>query len=140
MQTISVTLTVYHDGQFFLAVFEMRDDTGCRAARRVFAMPPSGPEIYELVLKAYGALSFSASLPDTAELKAIAQNPKRRQREAVRAQQQAVPSTYAQAALQVQREASGIIARHERTQEKREREREQFALRTQKKKKKHRGH
>ena len=140
MRSTSVILSLYHDGQFFAAVFETRDETGCRAARRVFAMPPSEPEILEFVLHDYAALEFSDSLPGSEVLLPTAQNPKRRQREASRAQQQATPSTRAQAALQAQREANGAAAKHLRAENKREREQAQFALRMQKKKEKRRGH
>ena len=139
MFTTSLILTVYYDGQFFSVVFETHDETGCRAARRVFAMPPSDPEIYALVLGDYAALEFSESLSDDREMSPSARNPKRRQREAARAQQLTAPSTRAQAALQAQREVNGAAGKHQRAQIKRERAQAQFALRTQKKKEKHRG-
>lgn len=140
MRITSVTLSVYHDGQFFSAVFETCDETGCRAARRVFATPPSEPEILALVINSYAALDFSDSLPDAQFLSPAAKNPKRRQRQAARAQYQTAPSTRAQAALQAQREAQDIAAKHHRSNARRQREAERFALRTQKKKKKHKGH
>ena len=43
MHTVSAMLSVFYDGQYYSAVFEARDEGGCRAARKVFAVPPSGP-------------------------------------------------------------------------------------------------
>ena len=140
MLTTSVTLSVFYDGQFFSEVFETRDETGCRAARRVFATLPSGPDILELVLHGYAGLGFSESLPDAMQISPSTQNAKRRQREAARAQRQPAPSTRVQAALQAQREASNAAAKHQRAENRREREQAQFELRLQKKKEKHRGH
>lgn len=140
MRIITITLSVYYDGQFFSAVFETCDETGCRAARRVFATPPSEPEILALVINHYAALDFSDSTPNARFLLPAAKNPKRRQREAVRAQRQIAPSTRAQAALQAQKEAQGTAAKQHRSNVRRQRETAQFALRALKKKEKHKGH
>ena len=139
MEKIETVLTVYHDGQFFSAVIETQSEAGCRAARRVFAAEPSGPELLELVCREYATWKFGEVTEAGGSLMPRANNPKRRQREASRAQQKAGPSTHAQAALAAQREANGATAKRRNAQDKRQRTKEQYALRAQKKKQKHRG-
>jgi len=140
LEQIEAVLTVYHDGRFFVAVIEARSEAGCRAARRVFAVEPTGPELLELICREYALWKFSAAVAADGSLTPRAENPKRRQREAGRIQRQTGPSTRAQAALAAQREKQGRAAQQHSAQQKRERQQEQYDLRTHKRKEKHRGH
>lgn len=138
MEKTSVTLSVFHDGQFFTALFERHDELGFSAARTLFAVKPSDSEILELILKSYGTLQYSLPEEDK-RVKSLAANPKRRQREAARAAQTVTLSTNAQAALKAQHEqmkaelkACGVQRRNQEADEK-------FALKQLKRKQKHRG-
>jgi hypothetical protein len=93
-----VTLSVFHDGQFFTLLFECSDEMGFCAARTLFAAKPSDIEILNFVLKSYTTLRFSRPSADEI-VKPLASNPKRRQRAAAKAAQTVSISTKAQEAL-----------------------------------------
>lgn len=107
MQKTSVTLSVFHDGQFFTALFERMDESGYSVARRRFGQKPSDLEIMELVLDKYARLHFSdANVHET--MLTVHKNPKRRQREATKAMRCIGTSTKAQAALSTECERCKI--------------------------------
>ena len=135
---VSSTLTVYHDGQFWVGMFERVEGGKLRACRVVFGAEPSNEEIQELIVKRYRRLHFSEPVASDSVPK-VAANPKRRAREAAREMRRSGPSTKAQQALSEEREASArqrkVAAREKREQEKQQR----FAQRQEKRKQKHRG-
>ena len=135
---VSSTLTVYHDGQFWVGMFERAESETLAACRVVFGAEPSNEEVQQLVCERWNRLRFSESIAVDAMPK-IACNPKRRQREAARELAQRGPSTKAQRAIAEERETSAqqrkTDARNMREQEKQRR----FELRQKKRKQKHRG-
>ena len=134
----SSTLTVYHDGQFWVGAFECVENGRLSACRIVFGAEPSNEEIQQLICDRWNALRFTESIASDEPPKTIS-NPKRRQREAARELAQRGPSTKAQQALSEEREAMAqqhkADAREQRAQEKQRK----FELRQQKRKQKHRG-
>ncbi len=135
---VSSTLTVYHDGQFWVGVFEHVEDRKLSVCRIVFGAEPSNEEIQEIVCKRWNRLHFSTPVASDVSPKTAA-NPKRRQREAARELRKTGPSTKAQQALSEEREAFAqqrkVNAHERREQEKQER----FEQRQEKRKQKHRG-
>jgi hypothetical protein len=135
---VSSTLTVYHDGQFWVGVFERVEDERYSACRVVFGAEPSNEEILELVCSRYNELRFTEPKAHD-EAPKQATNPKRRQREASREMRRRGPSTKPQQALSDEREATAqqrkADARDRRENEKRQR----FEQRQEKRKAKHRG-
>jgi hypothetical protein len=135
---VSSTLTVYHDGQFWVGMFERVESGELRACRIVFGAEPSNEEIQQLVCNRWNALRFTEPVAH-ADAPKVVSNPKRRQREAARELKQHGPSTKAQQALSEEREANAQ-QRKATTREKREQEKQRrFDLRQQKRKAKHRG-
>ena len=135
---VSSTLTVYHDGQFWVGMFERVEGGKLRACRVVFGAEPSNEEIQELIVKRYRRLRFTEPVASTVAPK-VAANPKRRAREAAREMRRSGPSTKAQQALSDQREAIAE-QRKAATREKRDQEKQRrFELRQEKRKLKHRG-
>ena len=136
--SVSSTLTVYHDGQFWVGLAEHVEDGRYGAARIVFGAEPSNEEILRFVVNKWAKLSFFGH--DSAEASKPAKSPKRRAREAAKALKQPAMSTKAQQALANQREAmrrESVRARRQRRAEEAEARVEQ---RTLKRKQKHRGH
>jgi len=135
--TSSSRLTLYHDGQFWVALCEHADERGYGVCRHVFGAEPSDQEVLRFVCERWHLLTFSA--PVDALPTPPASNPKRRQREAARELAASPVSTRAQQALARQREA----ARREgaqRGREKRAAEKDrQFELRQAKRKRRLRG-
>ena len=101
--SVSSTLTVYHDGQFWVGLAERVEDGRYGAARIVFGAEPSNEEILRFVVNKWAKLSFFGH--DSTEASKPAKNPKRRAREASKALKRPAMSTKTQQALVAQREA-----------------------------------
>ena len=136
--SVSSTLTVYHDGQFWVGIVEHVEDGRLSACRIVFGAEPSDEEILQLVVRKWESLQLLGEA-DAAPLK-IAKNPKRRLREAARELSRRPVSTKSQEALSEARESQKIENRARRSQAKREESEERFERRQQKKKQKRKGH
>jgi len=137
---VSSTLTVYHDGQFWVGAFERIENGKLSVCRVVFGAEPSSEEIQEIVCERWNRLRFTRPVALGNIAMKPAANPKRRQREAARELKQRGLSTKAQQALSEEHEAlvqqRKADAREQREQEKQER----FEQRQEKRKRKHRGH
>ena len=135
---VSSTLTVYHDGQFWVGMFECVEAGQLSACRVVFGAEPSVEEIQQLVCERWGELSFTEPIECEKAPKASS-NPKRRQREASRELRRRGPSTKAQQAVSEAREAY-VQERKGDSRERREHERQaRFERRQEKRKQKRRG-
>jgi len=134
----SSTLTVYHDGQFWVGVFERVEDGCYSACRVVFGAEPSNEEVLDLVCNRYYELRFTKPTAHE-ETPKQASNPKRRQREASREMGRRGPSTKAQRALQEEREASARQRKADARDRREEDKRRQFEQRQERRKAKHRG-
>ena len=101
--SVSSTLTLFHDGQFWVGVVEHVEDGSLGVARIVFGAEPSNEEVLQFVVSSWEKLSFvGRKEPDRPKM---ARNPKRRQREAAKELERPAMSTKAQQALSEQREA-----------------------------------
>ena len=136
--SVSSTLTVYHDGQFWVGLAEHVEDGRCGVARIAFGAEPSDEEIQKFVTSKWEKFSFLGGEP--AEASKPAKNPKRCAREAAKALKQPAMSTKAQQALAAQREALKQESDHARSQRRAEEAEARFEQRKLKRKQKHRGH
>ena len=136
--SVSSTLTVYHDGQFWVGLAEHVEDGTYGAARIVFGAEPSDEEILRFVVSKWEKLSFFGGEPT--EASKPARNPKRRAREAAKALKRPAMGTKAQQALAAQREA---MKRERLTREAdavRKEAEARYEQRKLKRKQRHRGH
>ena len=136
--SVSSTLTVFHDGQFWVGLAERVEDGRYGGARIVFGAEPSDEEILQFVRSKWEKLSFFGDEP--AEAGKPARNPKRRAREAAKALKQPAMSTRAQQALANQRETMKRESAHARSQHRADEAEARFEQRKLKRKQKHRGH
>ena len=136
--SVSSTLTVYHDGQFWVGLAEHVEDGAYGVARIVFGAEPSNKEILRFVISKWEKLAFFGD--ESAETSKPARNPKRRAREASRALKQPAMGTKAQQALASQREAMKRESVRARSQHRADETKARFEQRKQKRKQKHRGH
>lgn len=134
----SSTLTVYHDGQFWVGVYERIEDGRYSVCRIVFGAEPSNEEILDLICNRYGELCFTNPIAHE-EVPRLAANPKRRQREASRAMRRRGASTKAQQALSAEREASAQQRKADARKRREGERRQRFEQRQEKRKAKHRG-
>ena len=134
---MGVTLTVFFDEPFYAGLFEQAEEGRLRVSKVVFGAEPSDQQVYDWLLANYYKLRFSPPVHGVKQIQ-LAANPKRRQRQAAKAD--AGIGTKAQMAIQLAREAAKQ-ARKTITKEQREQEEERkLQLRIEKKKAKHRGH
>ena len=136
--SVSSTLTVYHNGQFWVGLAEHVEGGRYGAARIVFGAEPSDEEILRFVVGKWEKLSFFGGKP--AEAGKPAKNPKRRAREAAKALKRPAMSTKAQQALSAQREAMKRESAQARSRRRAEEADARYEQRKLKRKQKHRGH
>ncbi len=136
--SVSSTLTVYHDGQFWVGLAEHVEGGRYGAARIVFGAEPSNEEILRFVVGKWAKLPFFGGKP--AEASKPAKNPKRRAREAAKTLKQPAMSAKAQQALASQREAMKRESVRARSQRRADEAEARFEQRKLRRKQKHRGH
>ena len=136
--SVSSTLTVYHDGQFWVGLAEHVEDGRYGAARIVFGAEPSNEETLRFVVSEWETLAFFGGKP--AEASKPAKNPKRRAREAAKTLKRPAVSTKAQQALAAQREAMEQESAQAKSQRHADEAEARFEQRKLKRKQKHRGH
>lgn len=135
--SVSSTLTLFHDGPFWVGIVEHVEDDSLGAARIIFSAEPSDEEILQFVVEKWERLSFvGRKEPDKPKL---ARNPKRRQRQAAKALKRPAMSTKAQQALSEQRAAMKQSADRSRRQKRSDKKQKRFELRAKKRKQKHCG-
>lgn len=136
--SVSSTLTVYHDGQFWVGLAEHVEDGRYGVARIVFGAEPSDEEILQFAVGKWEKLSFFGGEPT--EASKPARNPKRRAREAAKTLKQPAMSTKAQQALAAQKEAMKQESAHARSRRRAEEADARYEQRKLKRRQKHRGH
>lgn len=136
--TVSSTLVVCFDGQFWVGYVERVEDGLFSSCRVVFGAEPSNEEIFEFVLRRWTKLPFSPTV--AYEVKEMAVNPKRRQRQVAKEMRRRGPSTKAQIALAEQREAQARERTDNKKQYRQEERRLRFEQKQEKAKRKRRGH
>ena len=136
--SVSSTLTIFHDGLFWVGLAEHVEDGRYGVARIVFGAEPSNEEILQFVISKWAKLAFFGVEP--AEANEPARNPKRRAREASKALKRPATSTKAQQALASQRETMKQESIHARSRRRADEAEARFEQRKLKHKQKHRGH
>ena len=136
--SVSSTLTVYHDGQFWVGLAEHVGDGRYGVARIVFGAEPSDEEILRFVTSEWEKLSFFGD--KATETSKPAKNPKRRAREAAKTLKRPAVSTKAQQALAAQREALKRESARARSRRRADDAEARFEQRKLKRKRKHCGH
>lgn len=138
IRIMKACLTVFFEGPFWIGVFERIDEGKLSVCKVTFGAEPKDYDVLEFVLRHYNELAFSPAVE--VEIRPMADNPKRRLRNAKRQTEQNGIGTKSQQALQLQREEMKTerrqISRAERDAEAQRR----FELKQAKKKEKRRGH
>jgi hypothetical protein len=138
----TIQATIFIEKGFWVGTFERTDKEGYAIAKHVFGAEPSDPEVYEFVMNHYHELKFGALKAVVIQIKRV--NPKRAQREVrremERIKQLKKPSTFAQDYMREEIEKKKQEKKSISSAAKQARQDEQFAIKQQKKKEKHRGH
>lgn len=139
MDTVVSYFTVFFEGPFWVGVFEREYCGKYEACKITFGSEPKDYEIFEFLLKNYCNLRFSPSV-ETEISRSITVNPKRIQREISRQMQKISVGTKAQQVLKLQHEQSKLERKKHFKKKLIEEKERQFALKQEKRKRKHRGH
>lgn len=134
-------LTVYYDGQFWVGVFEEACDEKLRACRFVFGPEPADAEIQELVN--HRMLRLMDGIRAQVDIKPVLErriNPKRLARLAARELERQGVSTYAQTAINLERESRKLERKVTSREERDALKDKKRQLTVAKAKAKHRGH
>lgn len=138
MDKTSEKLTVYFEEPFWVGVFERVDNNKLSVCKVTFRAEPKDYEIWEFILKYYYDLKFSPVV-ETA-IKQVADNPKRRSRNARKQVKNTGIGTKSQHALKLQQEESKVEHRQISKEQRDAEKQKQFELKQQKRREKHRGH
>lgn len=138
MDKTSEKLTVYFEEPFWVGVFERVDNNKLSVCKVTFGAEPKDYEIWEFILKYYYDLKFSPVVET--EIKQVADNPKRRSRNARKQVKNTGIGTKSQHALKLQQEESKVEHRQISKEQRDAEKQKQFELKQQKRKEKHRGH
>lgn len=137
MKKATGKLTVFFEEPFWVGVFEQISDGKLAACKITFGAEPKDYEVYDFILKNYNQLRFSPAIE--AEVKERKRNPKRKHREVQKQLENIGIGTKSQQALKIQQEQMKIERYTFKKEQKKAQQLEQFALKQQKKKEKHRG-
>lgn len=137
MNQTSLSFTVFFEDPYWIGLFEYREQQQLYLKRIVFGSEPGEQMVYEWLKRYWYSISFQTPV-ETVRQKASHQNPKRRQREARRAQDTRLSLTKSQLAVKQQQEERAE-QKAERRKENRAIQKEAFRLRQMKKKAKHKG-
>ena len=135
---MKTSLTVFFEDPFWVGVFERVDDGKLSVCKVTFGAEPKDYDVWEYVLQHYDKLVFSPAVE--AETRQMADNPKRRLRNARKQTERSGIGTKSQQALQLQREQMKK-ERRQLSREQRDAEAQRrFDMNQLKKKEKRRGH
>lgn len=136
---VSIKLTVFFEDPFWVGVFENNVISDLYVCRVVFGSEPKDYEVYEFISKNYYNLKFSRPLKieENVERKI---NPKRLQKEVKKETENRGIGTAAQIAMKLQQEMNKVERKVKSREEQVTEKQEQFDLRQQKLKEKHKGH
>lgn len=138
----SIKATIFFEKRFWIGTFERTDKEGYAVARHIFGAEPSDPEIHEFVLNHYQELKFGEAKEIHVQIQRM--NPKRVQREVRREMEKMKEttrlSTLAQDYMREEIEKKKKEKKNISSAEKQAYKDQQFSMKQQKKKEKHRGH
>ena len=132
------SLTVLFEPPFWIGLCERSEQGRYEVCRVVFGAQPREAEVYAFVLRCWDKLRFGPAVREEQYGEKRA-NPKRVQRQVSALLQQRGMSTRAQQALQRQREEEKSERKAGSRQRRQAEQERRYALRTEKKKAKHRG-
>ena len=132
------SLTVFFEDPFWVGVFERIDEGKLSVCKVTFGAEPKDYDVWEFVLQHYNELVFSPAVET--ETRQIADNPKRRLRNARKQTERSGIGTKSQQALQLQREEMKTERRQLSREQRDEEAQRRFEMKQMKKKEKRRGH
>lgn len=138
MDKVGISLTVFFEDPFWIAVGERISENRLRVCKITFGAEPKEFEVYEYLLSNWYRITFSPPVEGGRPVKTQV-NPKRRSREARRQTECQGIGTKSQQALKLAQEQGKKQRREKSRQAAREEKERLFELHRQKMKQKHKG-
>lgn len=135
----SLTITVFYEGSFWVAIFERQSCEGYSVARVVLGNEPTDPELYNILLNECSEPPYSKPAKEQPVI-IKKKNPKKLQREVIKLQEKGSNMSKAYESIRIGMEQNKKMKKQESKHEKEEEERRKFLLKQQKKKNKIKGH
>ena len=135
---MKTSLTVFFEDPFWFGIFERIDEGKLSVCKVTFGAEPKDYDVWEFVLQHYNELVFSPAVET--EARQIADNPKRRLRNARKQTERIGIGTKSQQALQLQWEEMKTERRQLSREQRDEEAQRRFEMKQMKKKEKRRGH
>lgn len=136
---VSVRFCVFFDDPYWVGLLERRAKGKVSYCRVVFGAEPKIFEILDFVRSRYHTLVYSPALDSINRIGFGRINPKRKQRMIAKEMRHIGRSTFAQAALQLQREENKLEQRKNLRKRREEDNKRKFALKQARKKEKRKG-
>ncbi|MTI79273.1 MAG: DUF2992 family protein [Firmicutes bacterium] len=134
-------LTIYHDGQFWVGVAEENEGDKVKVVKHTFGAEPQNEEVVTFVNlslpKLFEEAGASVPAPGTSKHKI---NPKRLSRKISREVKNVGVSTYAQQAVQLEREQRKKVRQAKSKKQKEIEKERKWQLKRKRAKAKHKGH
>jgi len=135
---MKASLTVFFEDPFWVGVMERIEDGKLSVCKVTFGAEPKDYDVWDYVLNYYYGLVFSPVIE--MEIRQVADNPKRRSRNARKHLENTGIGTKSQQALQRQREEMKTERRQISREEREAEAQRRFEMKQAKKKEKRRGH
>ena len=135
---MKASLTVFFEDPFWVGVFERIEDGKLSVCKVTFGAEPRDYEVLDYILHHYYELAFGPVIET--ETRQMADNPKRRLRNARKQLEYTGIGTKSQQALQRQREEMKTERRQISREEREAEAQRRFVMKQEKKKEKRRGH
>lgn len=134
----SITMTVFYEGPFWVAVLERESAAGYSVSRHIFGGEPTDPEVYEFILHGYDSVRFSRPSEEKEEV-IKKKNPKRLQREARKEMEKGPNMSKAYESIRIETEKNKKERKAKGREQREEEERVKFEKKQLKKKQKLKG-
>ncbi len=136
--SIKSDLTIMFESSLWIGIYERHDDGQYEVCKIIFGAEPKDYEIYDFLLKNRKNMKFCSPIKSEIE-KERKINPKRMRREINNRLQNKGIGTKARQALKMQREQNKLERKKINREQKEAEKDRQYALRSEKKKAKHKG-
>ncbi len=133
------SFTVYFAPPFWVGVYQRQENGQLRVAKVLFGAEPTDSEVYAFLLEHWQHLVFSPPVA-ASRRRPSEQNPKRLQRAIAKQLARPGVGTKAQQAISLARQQEKQQRKTQSRRQKEQEVRQKYALRSQKKKEKHKGH
>lgn len=135
---MSIKITVFYDGSFWVGVFEREEKEFLQVAKFTFGQEPREIEVLEFILNNFDKLRFSSPQKDKILKKELSF--KKKQKLIKKIQEEKGIGTKAQNALKLLQEERKIERKTFNKKKNEEEKRLKFLQKQEKKKEKHKGH